>query len=262
VADLWGLVWGKPQVDPRALADAIERTAPQAGLDFRTRLLIRDASDALERHWGAGRWEGWLSRSPAREAIQTIRREGLGEPGFPHLEGALMDLTDPEIVREYLRELGTALHHPTRMAIGGAIALILADRLSRATEDIDVVDEVPAELRKQHKLLEGLLQRYGLKLTHFQSHFLPSGWDRRTHSLAPFGRLQVDLVDELDIFLGKLFSAREKDRDDLRQLLRGLDRGQVLHRLQATCGSFLADANLRANAERNWYVLTGEALAP
>ena len=43
-------------------------------------------------------------------------------------------------------------------------------------------------------------------------------WLDRVHSLAPFGRLQVYLVDRYDVFISKLFSIREKDRDDVRVL--------------------------------------------
>lgn len=260
MAGLWELIDGKPQVDPHRLAEAIERVAASGALDFRTRLLLRDAAAALERHWGPERWADWLADSPARQVLQTVRHEDLGEPGFPRLEGAIMERTDPEKVRQFLRELGTALARPARIAVGGAVALILAGRLARRTDDVDVVDEVPAELRQQHALLEGLFRRYGLHLTHFQSHFLPAGWEARAHSLAPFGLLQVSLVDETDIFLSKLFSAREKDRDDLRELLPALDRDEITRRLHATCHGLLSDPTLRAHAARNWYILTGEAL--
>ena len=261
MADLWDVVWGKPHVDPRNLADAVERETQRAGaLDFRTRLLIRDSTLALERYWGSGRLEAWLSRSPAREAIERIRREPLGEAGFPFLQEVLVEQTDPETVRQFLRELGVRLHRPIRLAIGGSIALILPGYLQRATQDIDVVDEVPAELRGQHALLEELLRRYQLQLTHFQSHFLPSGWETRLHTLEPFGNLHAALVDVHDVFLSKLFSAREKDLDDLRLLLPALDRQTLSRRLQESCTALLAEPGLRRQAEQNWYILTGEAL--
>jgi hypothetical protein len=34
MADLWSLMWGKPEVDPAALVEAIEQTLSQDWLDF------------------------------------------------------------------------------------------------------------------------------------------------------------------------------------------------------------------------------------
>lgn len=256
---LWELVWGKSQVDPERLAEALDKEA-RPGLDHRTRLLIRDSAGALRRYWGEERWSSWLAASRARGAIEAIAREQLDGTGFPYLEGALMERTDPEAVRQYLRELGAHARQPAELNIGGAVALILPGRLERATQDIDVVDEVPAELREQHGLLDTLSRRYRLNLTHFQSHYLPSGWKERRHYLDAFGPLRVYLVDEVDIFLGKLFSRREKDRDDLRLLLPAMDREELKRRLAQTCQGLLADAALREAAELNWYILAGEKL--
>jgi hypothetical protein len=259
MAGLWDLVWGKPEVDPDRLARALDAEA-RPGLDHRTRLLIRDSSRALERYWGPERWSAWLARSPARQAIEAVRGEALDGTGFPYLEGAIVERTDPETVRQYLRDLGVHARRPAELNIGGAIALILPEVLVRATQDIDIVDEVPAELREQHALLDTLNRRYRLALTHFQSHYLPSGWRERRHFYGSFGPLSVYLVDEYDIFLGKLFSRREKDLDDLRLLLPGMDRARIERQLAETCAGLLADTGLRAAAETSWYILTGDAL--
>jgi hypothetical protein len=258
--DLWSLVWGKPEVDPHQLAEAIERQVAGGTLDFRTRLLIRDSADALESYWGREGLNRWLGQSPAGPTIRTIRREDLGEPKFTSLKGRLMGRTDPETVRQFLRQLGTQVRHSVRLLVGGSVALILPGLLSRATEDIDVVDEIPPEIRQQHALLDQLVQAYGLRLAHFQSHFLPAGWENRLHSLGAFGRLQVFLVDPGDIFLSKLFSRRPKDLDDLRALLPNLDREMLLRRLTGSCAALLRDESLRPIAEQNWYVLVGESL--
>jgi hypothetical protein len=258
--DLWSLVWGKPEVDPHALAAAIERAVAGDVLDFRTRLLIRDSVAALATHWGEARTRAWLANSLMKPRIEAIGRADLGPVGFPFLKEALVERTEPETVRQYLRELGTHIHHPVSLPIGGAVALILEGLLSRATQDIDIVDGVPAEIRAQHALLDRLAQRYRLRLTHFQSHFLPSGWEQRLHTLEPFGHLQAATVDVYDVFLGKLFSQREKDLDDLRLLLPALERDTVVSRLQTTCAGRLGEAELRRSAEHNWYVLTGQSL--
>src|SRR5438046_6272155 len=95
----------------------------------------------------------------------------------------------------FLRELGITLSQPEKMVIGGAASLILTTPLSRRTEDIDVVDEVPAQMRTRHELLEGLTKRYGIRLAHFRSRYLPNGWDLRIQSLGRLGQLDVWLVD-------------------------------------------------------------------
>ena len=171
-----------------------------------------------------------------------------------------MESTKQETVQQFLRELGSRLAQPAKVTIGGSIALILAGALSRHTEDIDVVDEVPGEIRREHDLLRELSQRYGLQMTHFQSHYLPMDWVSRVRSIGAFGQLHVFIVDTYDIFLGKLFSARDKDRDDLRMLWPALDRERLVELLRSAAAAMLGESSLRRNAEQNWYVLSGEKL--
>lgn len=258
--DLWSLVKGHPQVDPMELAEALQEQVSHEGLDFRTRVLIRDSLEALKEYWGEKRLHEWISASSARNKIEAIRQENLGVPGFLSLRERIMEKTDPEDIRQYLRELGTHVPKAVRLLVGGSAALILPGLLSRATDDIDVVDEVPSEIRSLHAQLNQLKARYGLGLAHFQGHYLPSGWSQRVHSLGSFGRLQVFLVDALDVFLSKLFSAREKDRDDLRVLLPQLNKESIEQRLQSTAKALLGDAAMRQRAQKNWYILFGEAL--
>jgi len=214
----------------------------------------------LSRYWGPERVNAWLGKSPASTRIQAVRREDLGAPGFPTLASRLMETTTPEQILGFLRELGTTIHHPARVHVGGSAALITLGRLSRHTDDIDVVNEVPAEIRNEHELLDRLSKRYGLYLAHFQSHYLPQRWEQRVQSLGVFGRLEVFLVDAYDIAVGKLFSAREKDRDDLRMLAGQLDKSQLVARF-LTDGQVLAtEPHLRDAAAANWYVVYGEPL--
>jgi hypothetical protein len=258
--DLWSLVQGRPQVDPHDLAAAVEHQAGEPAPDYRTRLLIRDSVEALVRRWGRDKVAEWLAGSPVRLRIEAICREAFEEPGFPSLAERVMDKTDPDDVRQFLRDLGTRLDRPVRVDVGGSVALILRGYLSRHTEDIDVVDEVPPELRTRHELLRDLEKRYGLKLTHFQSHYLPGGWAERVRFLDSFGQLRVHLVDAADVFLSKLFSGRSKDLDDLRALAPQLDKETLARRVRDTAAPLLAEAALRQRAEQNWYILYGEAL--
>lgn len=265
-AELWAISRQAPQIDASALARAVEAaTAGGGGLDYRTRLLIRDSLSALRKHWGSARYDAWLRSSPQRSRIEdACRPEHLdrdpNEVGFPSLEGQIVDATAPQTIERFLRELSLHVTRPTRLVIGGSIALILSGHLIRHTEDLDVVDEIPAELRDQHPLLQDLLNLYKLRLAHFQSHYLPDGWSQRLRSFGTFARLQVFLVDPYDIFLGKLFSARKKDREDLNAMASRLDRETLVRRLRETTASFRADATLLDAATKNWYVLFGEPL--
>src|SRR2546430_7972461 len=96
-ADLWPLALGSAQIDPAELAAAIERELSLPVLDFRTRLLIRDALAALEHVWGRPRFENWFAHLPSPGRVQAIAREDLGVPGFPSLRTRLMEPTKPEI---------------------------------------------------------------------------------------------------------------------------------------------------------------------
>jgi len=146
-----------------------------------------------------------------------------------------METTKKETVEQFLRELGSRISQPVEIAIGGSIALILRTPLSRRTEDIDVVDEVPAPIRNEHELLDNLARRYGLHINQFHSRYLTKGWEGRLKPLGRFGTLNASVVDEYDVLLSKLFSAREKDRDDLRLLLPRLDKATLVQRLTTQC---------------------------
>jgi hypothetical protein len=258
--DLWSLVLERQQIDPEELAEAVQAEASHPELDFRTRLLIRDSIEALRRYWGRDRCQVWLAGSPMGPRIGAILGEPLGKPGFPSLKRRLMETTKPDDLRAYLRELGTSLDKTVQVNVGGSAALILPGLLARRTEDVDVVDEVPTELRAQHRLLNQLKQRYNLYIAHFQSHYLPTGWEQRVHSLEPFGRLRVFLVDPYDVCLSKLFSARAKDLDDLRAVTPQLDKEVLIDRLRRSTASLRACESLLKAAEKNWYILYGESL--
>jgi len=258
--DLWTLALERQQIDPEELRAAVESEVARSPLDFRTRLLIHDACAALEKTWGTDRIVEWISNVPNREVLLKIRSQPPDQEGFPSLVGRTMEPTRVATVQQFLRELSQSLHEPVAANIGGSIALILQGALSRRTEDIDLVDEVPLQIRTQHDLLNKLAQRYGLRLTHFQSHYLPAGWESRLHHVEDYGNLRVRLVDLYDIFLGKLFSAREKDLDDLRALSPLIDRAVLDRQFIATTDSLRNEPKLIENAAGNWRILFGTQL--
>lgn len=258
---LWNLVSRGQPIDANSLLSAIRQAAEaDEPLDYRTRLLMHEALAALAARWGRQSLLGRLNGGPVAAQLRDLLDARFEETGFPTLERRLMDATRPETVLQFLRELGDRLESPARIDIGGSTALILAGLLSRSTEDIDVMDEAPAAIRSNHALLRSLSERYGLALTHFQSHSLPAGWSDRTTSLGRFGKLEARLVDPVDIFTGKLFSRREKDLDDLRALAPRLDRARIEERLRNSAAGLMAEPGLRESARRNWRVVYGGEL--
>jgi len=258
--DLWSLAH-RQWVDAEELRAAVEDQVVRRDLDYRSRLLIRDSVKALQHYWGNERVESWLKGSPIGDEIVSICRGPWDDDrGFPFLMEQVMEPTRPETIQEFLQGVSTLVHRPTRIAVGGSIALILPGYLTRETQDLDVVDEVPQEIRSQHQKLAELEQRYRLQIAHFQQHYLPMRWQDRLHYLATFGDLTVYLVDAYDVFLSKLFSIRTKDGDDLRALKPHLDKATLARLLLDTCGSMLVAESLRERAVKNWYILYGEPL--
>src|SRR5437868_54724 len=108
-SDLWRLVLDNHEVDPTQLAEAIADQVGRNDLDFRSRLLIRDSLNALEQRWGPQRVQAWLRACPVGPAVDAVWHEDLGEPGFPSLEGRIVEPTRPETIRQLFREVGTRL---------------------------------------------------------------------------------------------------------------------------------------------------------
>ena len=261
VDELWAVIRAGPQVDADALARAVERAAASDSLDFRTRLLVRDSVRALTSHWDEARLRSWLSDRPNVAAI-CADMNAPDDEGFPSLPRRIVDATRPGAILNLIRELSVHVTQPTRLTIGGSTALILAGLISRYTEDIDVVDELPPEVRSRHELLDQLIAKYGLRLAHFQSHYLPAGWQQRLRSLGVFDKLQVFTIDVYDVIVGKLFSLRRKDHDDLWAIVPKLDRDTLVRRVRDTTASFRSDPKLLDAATKNWFVLFGEGLPP
>jgi Nucleotidyltransferase of unknown function (DUF6036) len=262
---LWNLL-ATPTIDPATLARTIESVLGQPHLDWRTLQLVKEGWEALEHSIEPSVLSDFLIERKALQIKESIRArladdaEGHRQVKFPSLKDRLMPHLSPITVRQFLRELGTAVESSTVITIGGAASLILRDLLSRATEDVDIVDEVPVEIRAERHVLEELSSRYGLHLTHFQSHYLSPGWESRTTDLGTFGKIQVRLVDPLDIIAGKVFSARPKDLDDFRLLSLTLEKEALQHRVLQRSSSLDPGDQARRQAIRNWYIVYGDDL--
>ncbi len=260
--DPWQLVWGQPHIDSGTLAAALEDDLQRNPCpDYRTRLLVRDAARAIRSFWGAKRFAHWLSTSPAAEQIRAILNESFDETGFPHIRRRLVDSIGAMQVQQIFTLLGQNIHHRIEVYVAGSIPTLIEGLTARPTEAIDLVNEVPAEIRKQRAILRKIQTDYGLRLAHVQSHYLPAGWEDRRRFLGDFGGLRVYLVDAYDIFVSKLSSKQEKHKDDLRVLAPKLDRETAKQRLLGAGRAFLDDPRQRPQIEANWQFIYQEPLA-
>jgi hypothetical protein len=262
---LWSLL-SSPTIDPATFARAIEAVLNQPNLDWRTRQLVKEGWVALEQSVEPSLLNDYLLERTAIQITEAVRSRITDEPNshldvkFPSLKDRLMPHLSPMTIRQFLRELGSAIAHPTTITMGGAASLVLRGLLSRATEDLDIVDEVPAEIRDERYILQDLSARYGLHMTHFQSHYLPRGWETRTADFGTFGKIHLRLVDVLDIIAGKVFSSWPKDLDDFRLLSLKINQEELRQRvLQESSGPISSDQN-RRQAIKNWYIVYGDGL--
>jgi hypothetical protein len=259
--DPWRLVWGQPYIDSRTLALAIEQDLQRdTRPDFRTRLLVRDATTALRSYWGAKKFSRWLADSPMGQRIRDILKEELGEPGFPTIRRRLVASIDSSEIRQIFDLLGQGISGAVEVYIAGSIPTLIKGLTARPTTDIDFVDEVPAELRSQRAVLRRVEVEFGLTLGHVQSHYLPAHWRDRKHWLGDFGGLRVYVVDEYDIFVSKLSSKKKKHQDDLRVLALQLDKDIARNRLVTDGRAFLDDPGSRPQLEENWRFIFQEPL--
>jgi len=262
---LWGLIMA-PTIDPATLTRGIESALMRENLDWRTMQLIKEGWDALEQAAGSAMLDRYLLNGTAHEIRETIlaRTSGVenchGEIKFPSLKERLMTHLSPVFLGQFLRELGTRITRPTTITMGGAASLVLQGLISRATEDIDLVDEVPVEIREEHQMLEELSSRYGLRIAHFQSHYLPERWQTRTADFGTFGKIHLRLVDPHDIIAGKVYSPRPKDLDDFRLLAPSLDNQRLRELVIRGLSSLWSSNETRQRAIQNWYVVYGENL--
>jgi hypothetical protein len=204
----------------------------------------------------------WLNASSAAERIRAILDEPFAEVGFPHIRKRLAVSIRSAQIEQIFTLLGQAVHDRIEVYVAGSIPTLIEELTSRPTEGIDLVDEVPAEIRKQRAVLRKIQSDYGLSLGHVQSHYLPIGWQDRRRFLGNFGRLRVYLVDPYDIFVSKLSSKKEKHKDDLRVLATKLDREIAKERLLRNGQAFLNDPYQRPQIEENWRFIFQEALFP
>ena len=263
VDQLWSLL-DTPTIDPARLIPAVEAAAGEAGLDWRTRQLLGESWRALGSKFGPDVLRRYL-RSHDPEAMQAIvARVFAGhdpaEVKFPSIPDRLEFGMKPATIKSFLTALGKTLDRPITLTLGGSGALILRGLLHRHTEDLDLADEIPAEVRRAGGVLSELASRFGLRLAHFQTHYLPPGWASRTIDGGSYGKILLRLLDPYDIVAGKVFSARSRDQDDVRVASRLLDKSRLLERVHEYAASVGDDERLRTQAMDTWQIVFLEDL--
>jgi hypothetical protein len=203
-----------------------------------------------------------LAASCARERIGGILQEELGKPGFHSIRRRLVASLGKDQLEQVFDLLGRRIHGRVEVNIAGSIPTLLKGLTSRPTDDIDIVNEVPPEIRHQRALLSQIKDKYGLTLGHVQSHYLPANWQNRRQFLGDFGGIRVYLVDVYDVFVSKLSSTQEKHQDDLRVMAPQLDREAVRRRLLEDAKPFLDNPFDRPKIESNWRFIYREPLFP
>jgi hypothetical protein len=262
---LWNLL-ACPTIDPATLARAIETVIVEPNLDWRTLQLVKDGWQALEESIEPGFLNEFFVQRTSIQIAAVIRARIDDDSNshcdvkFPSLKERLMPHLSPITIRQFLRELGSAIAHPATITMGGAASLVLRGLLSKATEDVDVVDEIPAQIRGEQEILHELSARYGLSMTHLQSRYLPRDWESRTIDFGAFGKIQARLVDALDIIAGKVYSARPKDLDDFRLLSLNLNKEELRQRVLQGSSSLGSSDQNRRQAITHWYIVYGEDL--
>ena len=243
-----------PTIDRADLIEAVVSASAQPDLDYGTLQLIHEAGIAL----------GPVSELDFVHVQLAPLKERLAfdpsETKFPLLKERIVADLRKEQIEQFLRELGTGIDQPTSIIIGGSVALTLQGFPRKPTDDIDVVDEIPLAIRERHALTAELARSHGIRITAFQSHFLPDAWERRTHSLPAAGKLQIQLVDAYDVMASKVYSERSRDRQHLRQLAPSIEKAKLHLRLQMFTRSLWQDEKYRGNAIQNWYIVFGDDL--
>ncbi len=261
VLDPWRLVWGQPYIDSRTLAAAIEQDlARTPEPDYRTRLLIRDASVALRAYWGSRRFDQWLDVSPEGSRVREILSEDFDEVGYSTIRERLVDHINARELGQVFELLGRCMTCAAEIRVGGSIPTLIQGLTAQPTEVVALVDAVPEAILRQREVLGRLEAQFGLRMGVTPSHDLPIGWENRLMPFGEFGSLRVNLVDVYDIFVSKLSSDQKKHRLDVAVLALVLDEATARHRLLTDGRAFLDDPALRPQILENWRFIFQEPL--
>jgi hypothetical protein len=261
--DGWSLVSNRGWIPEDALIPAFRKTVrDEPDPCYRTQMMIHDGLDALAGRWGRSRVEARLGTDAAGDRLRAFWDYTYDKEGFWSIKMRLVEPVTPEQILRMLRDASRRVRRPARINVGGSCALILSRWITRPTDDVDVVNELPDVLRSDYELIDSLAARHKLRLTHFASHYLPDGWENRVVPAAMFNQLDVRVVDPTDVLTGKFFSRREKDYRDILASERHVSKDVLRERMEHNTSSFRTVNRLLWQGRDNWYAFSGEVGLP
>lgn len=138
-----------------------------------------------------------------------------------------MEQKNREIILELLHDMEDFaqlknLHCPPIYLLGGS-GCIVAGYMDRATADIDLLDTgFPSNAGRILKLL-GQFDTLDLYVT-----TVASGFEKRAIKLEEFKYVDIFVLSKEDIVLTKLGRYLEKDKEDIRKLLKDSDKSLII----------------------------------
>ena len=143
-----------------------------------------------------------------------------------------MPLNIPEPWHTFLLELDEALNEETSLHCFGGFVMSMCYGLERQTVDIDFVSIIPSDQRKILVELGGdgspLHNKYKVCLHAVTVANVPCDYETRLAELYPgaYRNIRLLVLDPYDLALSKLSRNIQRDRDDVRYLIKSvpLDR--------------------------------------
>lgn len=256
------MIQSRHWLPPDELFERLAISASERQLDYRSQLLIRDCLNALATKLGADAVRNRIASLPSSKRLRELWETDFEETGFPSLGSRIVEPLTQQQINRFFTYLGGRLSQPTTIVVGGSVSLMLRSLIARHTEHVDVVNDIPEPIRRDYQLIDDLKATQNLHLGHFAQHYLPDGWERRVSSYHQFDRLQVKLVDPIDVLVGKLFSQRNKDLLDLQEAWGRIDQAAFRARLERDTRGLRTIGYLGDRPKLNWKVLTGEQDLP
>ena len=141
---------------------------------------------------------------------------------------------------------------PALYLLGGT-AGILADYLSRATLDMDLLD---VGFQAEHGFYLRLLGKTDLLDLNFTS--IPPDFRERAIKMDGFTSIEVFVLCVEDLILSKLGRYDERDREDIDQMLQKADKRQLALLAEKTAKRKDLSPRVRDAFLKNWTELKGE----
>lgn len=129
---------------------------------------------------------------------------------------------------EFLEELDGFLDEPFEFHCMGGFAVVAEYGLPRGTNDLDYYSVIPAnrirDLEEMASEGSALARKHKVHVHHAGIATLPENYKDRMKGLFPgrFKKIRLFVLDPYDLILSELSRSMERDRHDVKHLLRAL----------------------------------------